>query len=500
MSASRNQCKDDCIQKLKVDIQEIVKNKIHLTDPETTVQTKIFAIDMLLNKLLEEVITEQQDAARATETEIRRIAQAMMKDEEIAGQVRERLKMLEEIKTLMGKMTLQDNRDLINAMKNKILSNGWDQTISDIDGMGFEDGLGLEIKDLINRIKDFIIMGFEEANKSWDFISNNGYPILCWLMAFLCLLPSYCRDCLRGVLGEDYKFLFDMALSDPSCTYWKAKIAANLVANYRNLTPEQIDRAIWTSFGLTNNVAEICSKICIMLYRSLNSVLGMAERGFYSGLSKFSDAVQLVNINFDIDDAATVRSDSTVYSFKSMGPDDLNSAALVVRVAVPQDHDIETIKQQVLQEINAGVSEAGYDTADDTVYSDEATGLNEGTVSSGHSMGPQSDLQTPDLQTSKNSKQNTSRSTGGPKSSVFTTRRVGKIKPVSNERKNSVLQNPKGASYYSPQSSLSMDGYPNGGRRRKSRRHKKRRSTLKRRRMKRRRTRKGKKRRHTKKR
>jgi hypothetical protein len=269
-------------------------------------------------------------------------------------------------------------------------------------------------------------------------------------MAILCLLPRACRACLKEALGQNYYYLFDAALSDPSCTYWKAKVAGFLYQRYQDLTPEQTENVIWSLFGVTNNVKELCVSTCILLSNTFNNILGLGNNLFLNGLSKASGLLDLANVARMNDASSMASSVKTVKSFKSFKSDpvtkvrgfEMFNPETVRAVAKRKDEDAFEDAESGPGSKRSEISE----TPNSTAFSDDSD------------MDQDEDLPNQD------------------------SNYIGLNTPMSEGLLQQIRTRQK---------------IGEGGR--KSRRHKKRKSTLKRRRIKRRRTRKGKKRRHTRK-
>ena len=486
----------ECMNRIAADIQTIVRTKIGITDNEMDAFIKVAELEIRINDILkskaDDRVSVMEEAQRRSQFEnLEAMAQSEIRDQVLA-----RKKFLDKISELgydQKNITLNNLAEIMKIIEKRKIDNQWDQNELAFDAYVSQfDTMEEEIKDLLkgyyNSFKDV-------ARKTANQIKTNAFPILCYIMALLCLLPDSCRQfVIEQLQGTPIGYIASLSFTPEACMYWKANTAGYFVGRIRDLTPEDINGIMARIYGAasatasaaasaTASAAARCREFCYALLLSFNNIAGLAEGRFYEALSKLSTKLQLVDIILDVDDAASIRSDTTVYSIASARSD----TSLAVQVLVPIATRPADIQREVVTQFNstnaflesmrgrAAVMQYGAPGAADSSLTINLDAANRALAYGLLSPPPDTPM---------------------------------------NERGDRIIENQYNASQSQSQSQ-SDSVYPDltadalakrqkvdGGRRRKrkSMRHKKKRSTLKRRRIKRRRTRKGKKRRHTKKR
>jgi hypothetical protein len=511
MSARRGDCDDPCIQRLRNDIIEIVR-QIGLTDPQQQANMKFFNLDIMLNEMLQEAFTGNTRARDAFQAEMERLQRLGMIAEEQASQYRERARLIEEIALRFQNphLTLAQLRSAITTLDGLILNDQWDEVIDTIERQGYVSGLGAEWETIKATLRQQAAAARQAVVTSYSYLKDNAYPMFCWLMAFLCMLPRACRDCLREALGPDYSYLFDMLLSDPSCTYWKAKVAGFMYQGYQDLTPEQIDNATWALFGGLNNMSQICANVCFKLLGAFNIIQRFAGGIFLNGISNLSSYLNVAGLPANLrvfDESQSIKSEqsrstsnsasSTKSFITATGEIDFDG----VRAEIAEIMERRSAEGYITMNSQEGSREVENVSDDDDgmqpmIY--DNTGYNEMFSET------QTDEMTPGGPNRVRLMDPRGNAVLGTKTKLSPGERLLMIQQQANKVKTGAkttddwLRKNKEKMYKKTGSLMDKRSNSLGGR--KSRRYKKKRSTLKRRGLKRRRTRKGKKRRHTKKR
>jgi len=457
----QTRCVPADIAKLKTDIAAIV-DKIGITDPQQQANMKFLSLDIMLNEMLQEAFTGNITRRNAFEKEMQRLNTAQMIDEEQQSQYRARADLIIEISRRFQNpnVTLNALRTTINTLDDLILNDRWDEANASIDALGLESGLGEEIKNLKEYLKKRAELIKEMTKKSYSYLKNNAYPMLCWLMAFICLLPDICKGCLRQVLPPTLEYLFEMTSTPAACAYWQAKVAEFMYNAGQDITPTDVDNATWALFGGINNVSQLCVSTTFSLMDTFMTVSTMGGNIFLQGLSALSGYLNIADLPSNFGAFDTESTSSSKKTKSSIATTD----SFLTATGVPDYRQIKAVIQGMLDQRSDGARSVISSPQSDDVTQGEvneyAQALNEENNTIMVETAEERDARLADNERSLAS--------------------IGDI--------NAFMRNNKRKS-----------GGNTAGRRRKSRRHKKRRSTLKRRRMKRRRTRKGKKRRHTRK-
>ena len=465
--AQNLQCDEESLARIKQDIVDIVTTKIQLTDPASARQLKLFEIDMIINNILKDVANDRANAAIRLEAEATKLAALQMADEEINGQLRERAAFLRriivEINSLDdNQLTLTQIAQMAKQIEDMKIANAWDTNI-----IAFNTYNG--ISDQIRRdIFNYLYMNsktlYQSGVQKYTFIKDNAYPMFCYLMTFICLLPVNCIDSLRGLLGE-YAYLIDWAIA--YCYFWQAQTAKNVYVAGTNVTPVQVEEALTTLFGAGRQVASAVGQglnmggdfvlklndgVVFLLLKSINTLTNLGSMTLSAALRGLSGRLDLANVD--------------------------NISIEYLGYTTEQDQD------------NASVvtNDTVFTATSSTSSKDYTTASKEGTIKVIAVFNPNQRLTPPqELMDALAVRQvlGQSRKFGSSQEEV---RNIDTGELISSQ----FDEDSQGDS----QDAKKSRGDTSGGR--KSRRYKKRRSTLKRRRMKRRRTRKGKKRRHTK--
>jgi len=468
MSAPGANCNDECINKLRDDIMRIV-GQIGLTDPQQQANFQFANLDIMLNEMLQEAFTGNTRARSAFQAEMTRLQRHGMIAEEQASQYRERARLIEEIARRFQNphLTLSQLRSAITNLDALILNDQWDEVDAALRSMGYHSGLGEEWETFKQYMKSRVAATKQMTVTAYNFVTNNAYPMLCWLMAFLCILPEPCFTCLKNALSlVGLEFLFDMIASPSACAYWKAKVAGFMYERGRNVSETDIENAMWALFGGLNNMSQICVDVCFQLLGAFNKIQSLAGGIFLNGISALSRKLNIANLpeNLNIFD------ESQSMNSKQSRRTNTSTSSTKSFITATGEIDFDGVKAEIA-EIMDRRSADGYGT----VYSGE--GSQEADIESDHGVDDDDEMEMDETD------------------SVPLDFPVTSSQEELGVRKSISLANPAAESVLRTKRKIDRS---TGGR--KSRRYKKKRSTLKRRGLKRRRTRKGKKRRHTKKR
>ena len=366
----------ECIARIAAEIQFLTESRLGIADDDVAAFIKLTEMDIAINDILKSKAADRTAAIANAQIIVGKLAQLQMKDEELRGQIQARRAFLSQISTLVNKpgVKLTDLAAAVEFIEKRRIDNQWDNNNTEFGNIESHfDALGSEMRELV---RSYYQKSKAAAHTSFQAIQDNGFPVLCYIMTFLCLLPLECRRAVVAYLdGTLLGPLASTSVSDQACIYWKAKTAGYMYSGLANLDPSQIQAAMIRLYGATTFALDTCQDVCFAFLLNFNNIAtraasAAAGRGgeFLLGLaSMFSDQVGLVYklglVPLDIvDTGSDTASVSSVASAASVAASIASGASsyitaqdtplLSVQVVVPSDMSQNDLNRMVVAHYN----------------------------------------------------------------------------------------------------------------------------------------------------
>jgi hypothetical protein len=308
----------ECIARIAAEIQFLTERRLGRTDDEITAFIKLTEMDIMINDILKSKAADRAAAienARRIETELTQLA---MHNEELRGQIQARQEFLDKITILarQSNVRLSDLAAAVEFIEKRRVDNQWDENQEEFSRIASQsDELVGEMKALVNA---YYTNSKAAATKASQLIQNNGFPTLCYIMTFLCVLPLECRNAVVAYLqGTPLGNLASMSLSEQACLYWKAKTATYMYNNVANLSIDQIERATNMLYGVGINCKDMCYALLLNFNTLVSRAAVVGENFLLNIASSFSDKVGLVPVGLINDALADRVSESSISSGSS---------------------------------------------------------------------------------------------------------------------------------------------------------------------------------------
>jgi hypothetical protein len=341
----------ECAARIAAEMNAIAQIRMNGTQPPATRAINRAEIEISFEEVKKLILDQREREIEAYIQEHQRMEQRQMATQELDDQFRARARFLTKLSDIandQSNIKLSDLAGAIRFLEEKKNERSWEETIEQFDGYSTQiDDIKAEMLELLRSYYTGAKNTVAAASRQ---IQNNGFPTLCYIMTFLCVLPLECREAVVQYLqGTPLGNLASMSLSEQACVYWKAKTATYMYAGAENI---DIPRAMNMLYGAGIN----CKDMCFALLFNFNTIVrmagasglsaassglsaaaGVASNFMYGLASKLSDRFKLVDINLsqEVSDDSSVASGVsgiTTYSIAS-GP---SEDSLRVQILVPE--------------------------------------------------------------------------------------------------------------------------------------------------------------------